>query len=66
VFHILDSLPTSNSPVSEVKQLQDIFLKYFDQESFKEGRITVNVAQVPHYPSLTSVNSSNYSGTNST
>lgn len=29
-----------------MEQLQHIFLKYFDQESFKEGRITLNIAQV--------------------
>lgn len=46
VFHILDSLSTSNSALSEVEQLQRIFLKYFDKESFKKGRIAVNVAQV--------------------
>ena len=61
MFHLLDSLPTSNSAQSEVKQLQRIFLNYFDQESLKKVRIAVNVAQVGtliHFmihPSLASV-----------
>jgi hypothetical protein len=52
VFHILDSLSTSDPAASEVVQLQKIFLMCFDGESFKEGRIAVDIAQVPHRPSF--------------
>jgi hypothetical protein len=55
VFHLLDSLSTSNPAVPEVNQLQKIFLQYFDQEYFKEGRIALNVAQVSHHPSFCSI-----------
>ena len=65
VFHVLDSFAPSTLPDHEVDQLQHIILKYFGQESFKEGRISVNVAQVTHDASLVSVNSSNDSGTHS-
>ena len=47
-FHILDSLPFDNPAVKEVKQLQFILLQYFKEESYKEGRIVVNVAKVSH------------------
>ena len=61
VFHLLDSLTTSNSAQSEVKQLQRIFLNYFDQESLKKVCIAANIAQVGTFihfiihPSLASV-----------
>ena len=61
MFYLLDSLLTSNSAQSKVKQLQRIFLNYFDQESLKKVHIAANVAQVGtliHFmihPSLASV-----------
>ena len=61
VFHLLDSLTTSNLAQSKVKQLQRIFLNYFDQESLKKVCIAANIAQVGtliHFmihPSLASV-----------
>ena len=55
VFHVLDSLLTSNWATTKVHQLQRIFLKYFDQEIFKGSWISVNVPQVPHHPSFFSI-----------
>lgn len=46
VFHILDSLPEDSLAVKEAKQLQIILLKHYQGATFKEGRITTNIAQV--------------------
>jgi hypothetical protein len=46
VFHILDSLATSSPGKKEAKQLQNIFLNHFEEETFKEGRVAVNIPKV--------------------
>jgi hypothetical protein len=45
VLHILDSLRDHLPVLKDGKALQNILLKYFEDESFKEGRIATNVAQ---------------------
>jgi hypothetical protein len=44
-FHILDSLKNTSSFKSEGKLLQDILLTHFQEETFMEDRISVNIAQ---------------------
>jgi hypothetical protein len=46
IFHILDSLGMNPLGKEEAKRLQNIFLKYFEGETFKEGRIATNVPRV--------------------
>ena len=46
VFHILDSLHMTSTLPKEACQLQNILLKHFEGEPFKEGCITTNVPQV--------------------
>ena len=46
VFHILNSLHTTSTLPKEACQLQNILLKFFEGEPFKEGRITTNIPQV--------------------
>lgn len=46
VFHILDSLAMSSPAKKEAKQLQNLFLKHFEKETFEEGRVAVNVPKV--------------------
>jgi hypothetical protein len=46
VFHILDSLPNNSIGKREANQLQRILLNHFEGETFKEGRISTNVAKV--------------------
>jgi hypothetical protein len=46
IFHILDSMGMNPLAKEEAKRLQNIFLKYFEGETFKEGRIATNVPRV--------------------
>jgi len=50
VFHILDSWIDIPPGKKELKQLQLILLKHFEDAAFVEGRIAINVAQVPRQP----------------
>lgn len=45
IFHILDSLPSQPKIQKEARQLQNILLK-LSPGDFKEGRISLNHAQV--------------------
>lgn len=46
VFHLLDSLSTTFQGMREASQLQRILLKYFNDATFSENRIAVNIPQV--------------------
>jgi hypothetical protein len=46
-------------PKKETKLVQKILLNHFEDESFKEGRISTNIAQVTSLIYLLYVNSSN-------
>jgi hypothetical protein len=47
-FHILDSLRVTFPARKELKQLQNILLEHFEEESFLDGRISVSVPEVAH------------------
>ena len=46
VLYILDSFRIDSLANEEGRQLQTILLQHFEGESFKEGRISTNVAKV--------------------
>ena len=62
VFHILDSLAMSSPAKKEAKQLQNIFLNHFEEETFEEGRVAVNIPKVDALPLSAHNNSLNWIG----